>query len=207
MNYAKLIPMSVLAGILIVVAFNMSEYRSFFSILKGSIYDYSVLLSTFVLTIVVDLTVAIQVGIVLSSLLFMKRMADVDKHEIVMSDDEDDIDNYERLPKGIAVYEIGGPLFFASAKQYAELIQQRGVSSKVLIIRMRHVAFIDATALHNFYKTIEILKENGTVIVTSGTNNEVFEVLKKNKIVTLIGEENMHKTFIRAVVFAKKSLA
>jgi len=207
MNYAKLIPMSVLAGILIVVAFNMSEYRSFFSILKGSAYDYSVLLSTFILTIVVDLTVAIQVGIVLSSLLFMKRMADVDKHEIVESDDEDDIENYEKLPKGIAVYEIGGPLFFASAKQYAELIQKRAISAKVLIIRMRHVTFIDATALHNFYETIEILKENGTVIVTSGTNNEVFEALKKHKIVTLIGEENMHRTFIRAVVFAKKLLA
>ena len=199
MNYAKLIPMSVLAGILIVVAFNMSEYKSFFSILKGSAYDYSVLLSTFILTIVVDLTVAIQVGILLSSLLFMKRMADVDKHEIVVSDDEDDIDNYERLPKGIAVYEIGGPLFFASAKQYAELIQQRGVSAKVLIIRMRHVTFIDATALHNFHETIELLKNNGTLIITSGTNNEVFEALKKYKIVDLIGEENMHKTFVRAV--------
>jgi len=172
-------------------------------ILKGSAYDYSVLLSTFILTIVVDLTVAIQVGIVLSSLLFMKRMADVDKHEIVVSNDEDDIENYEKLPKDIAVYEIGGPLFFACAKQYAELIQKRAMSAKILIIRMRHVTFIDATALHNFYETIEILKENGTVIVTSGTNNEVFEALKKHKIVTLIGEENMHRTFIRAVSFAK----
>jgi SulP family sulfate permease len=204
MNYAKLIPMSVLAGILIVVAFNMSEYRSFFSILKGSAYDYSVLLSTFILTIIVDLTVAIQVGIVLSSLLFMKRMADVDKHEIVVSNDEDDIENYEKLPKGIAVYEIGGPLFFASAKQYAELIKQRAISAKVLIIRMRHVTFIDATALHNFHETIEILKENGTVIVTSGTNNEVFEALQKHEIVTLIGEENMHRTFTRAVNFATR---
>jgi len=207
MNYAKLIPMSVLAGILIVVAFNMSEYKSFFSILKGSVYDYSVLLSTFILTIIVDLTVAIQVGIVLSSLLFMKRMADVDKHEIVVSNDEDDIENYEKLPKGIAVYEIGGPLFFASAKQYAELIQKRAISAKVLIIRMRHVTFIDATALHNFHETIEILKENGTVIVTSGTNNEVFEALQKHEIVTLIGEENMHRTFTRAVSSANYKLA
>ena len=205
MNFAKLIPMSVLAGILIVVAFNMSEYKSFFAILKGSPYDYSVLLTTFVLTVLVDLTVAIQVGIVLASLLFMKRMADVDKHEIVTSDDEDDIENYEKLPKDIAVYEIGGPLFFASAKQYAELIQQRGVSAKILIIRMRHVTFIDATALHNFYETIKILKENGTLIVTSGTNNEVFKALKKHNIVSLIGEHNMHKTYVRAVNYATKS--
>ena len=203
MNYAKLIPMSVLAGILIVVAFNMSEYKSFISILKGSAYDYSVLLSTFVLTILVDLTVAIQVGIVLSSLLFMKRMADVDKHEIVVSNDENDIENYEKLPKGIAVYEIGGPLFFASAKQYAELIKQRSVSAKILIIRMRHVSFIDATALHNFHQTIKLLKENRTLVLTSGTNNEVFKALKKHHIVSLIGEQNMHRTFIRAVKDAK----
>jgi len=204
MDYAKLIPMSVLAGILIVVAFNMSEYKSFISILKGSPYDYIVLLSTFVLTVVVDLTVAIQVGIVLSSLLFMKRMADIGKHEIVKSDDEDDIENYDNLPKNIAVYEIGGPLFFASAKQYACMIKQSGVNAKILIIRMRYVPFIDATALHNFAETIKLLKENGTIIITSGTNNSVFAELKKADIVSLIGEDNMHRTFKRAVEYTKK---
>ena len=204
MDFAKLIPMSVLAGILIVVAFNMSEYKSFISILKGSPYDYIVLLSTFILTVVVDLTVAIQVGIVLSSLLFMKRMADVENHEIVKSVDENDIDNYENLPNNIAVYEIGGPLFFASAKQYAQMIHQRGVNAKILIIRMRYVPFIDATALHNFYETIKLLKDNDTTIITSGTNNTVFKELKKYKIVNLIGEENMHRTFKRAVNCAKQ---
>ena len=204
MNYAKLIPMSVLAGILIVVSFNMSEYKSFISILKGSPYDYMVLLTTFILTVIVDLTVAIEVGIVLSSLLFMKRMADVNKHEIVISNDEDDIENYEKLPNYIAVYEIGGPLFFASAKQYAELIQNRGVSAKILIIRMRHVSFIDVTALHNFRETVKLLQEKGTVVVTSGTNNEVFQALKKYNIISLIGEQNMHSTFIRAVKYAKE---
>jgi len=204
MNYAKLIPMSVLAGILIVVSFNMSEYKSFISILKGSPYDYLVLLSTFILTVVVDLTVAIEVGIVLSSLLFMKRMADVEKHEIVKNDDEDDIENYENLPKNIAVYEIGGPLFFASAKQYAYIIKESGVNAKILIIRMRHVPFIDATALHNFAETIKLLKENGTIVITSGTNDSVFAELKKPGIVSLIGEENMHRTFKRAVEYAKK---
>ena len=204
MNYAKLIPMSVLAGILIVVSFNMSEYKSFMSILKGSPYDYIVLLSTFVLTVVVDLTVAIQVGIVLSSLLFMKRMADVEKHEIVKSNDEDDIENYDKLPKNIAVYEIGGPLFFASAKQYACMIKESGVNAKILIIRMRYVPFIDATALHNFAETIKLLKENETIVITSGTNNSVFAELKKAGIVSLIGEENMHRTFKRAVEYAKE---
>ena len=205
MNYAKLIPMSVLAGILIVVAFNMSEYKSFISILKGSPYDYIVLLSTFILTVVVDLTIAIQVGIVLSSLLFMKRMADVEKHEIVKSNDKDDIENYKNLPKNIAVYEIGGPLFFASAKQYAQMIKKSAVNADILIIRMRYVPFIDATALHNFYETIKLLKDNGTIVITSGTNNTVFQELKKYTIVDLIGEENMHRTFKRAVQYTKQT--
>ena len=206
-DFAKLIPMSVLAGILMIVAFNMSEYKSFISILRGSAYDYVILLSTFVLTVVVDLTVAIEVGIVLASLLFMKRMADIDHSNLVISDDEDDIDNYDNLAEGIAVYEIGGPLFFASAKQYAEFIKESGLSSKILIIRMRYVNFIDSTALHNFKKTLEILKENGTIIITSGTNDKVFEDLSKQGIVKLIEESNMHRTFSRAVKHATRLLA
>jgi len=203
-DYAKLIPMSTLAGILLIVAFGMSEYKSFISILKGSAFDYIILLSTFILTILVDLTVAIEVGIVLASLLFMKRMADIDEKKLVQSTDEDDIDNYENLSNGISVYEIGGPMFFASAKQYAELIKANGATSKILIIRMRHVSFIDSTALHNFKETIETIKNNGTIVITSGTNDEVFEDLQKNKIVDLIEEKNMHKTFARAVIKAEQ---
>lgn len=202
-DYAKLIPMATLAGILLVVSFNMSEYKSFISILKGSPYDYIILLSTFVLTVVVDLTVAIQVGIVLASLLFMKRMAHVDGNMLVKSDDPDDLDNYDNLPQGIAVYEIGGPLFFASAKQYAQQILESAVSAKILIIRMRYVSFIDATALGNFKEAITLLKENGTTIITSGTNNQVFEDLNKHGVVEMIGEVNMHKTFPRAIQQAK----
>lgn len=206
-DYAKLIPMATLAGILLVVSFNMSEYKSFISILKGSPYDYIILLSTFVLTVVVDLTVAIQVGIVLASLLFMKRMAHVDGNMLVKSDDPDDLDNYDNLPQGIAVYEIGGPLFFASAKQYAQQILESAVSAKILIIRMRYVSFIDATALGNFKEAITLLKENGTTIITSGTNNQVFEDLNKHGVVEMIGEVNMHKTFPRAIQQAKVLVA
>lgn len=198
-DYAKLIPMSTLAGILIVVAYNMSEAKAFVSILKSSPFDYIMMLSTFILTILVDLTVAIEVGIVLSSLLFMKRIADVDGHQLIQNDDVDDVENYENLPKGISVYEIGGPLFFASAKQYANLIQESGIAAKILIIRMRHVSFIDFTALHNLEETIKILKSNGTIILTSGTNDDVFKDLKEHHIVSLIEEKNMHRTFTRAV--------
>jgi len=204
-SLAKLIPMACLAGILIVVAYNMSEWRSFVSIFKGSYFDIIVLLSTFILTVMVDLTIAIQVGVILSSLLFMKRMADVGA--VIPEDTESDsIENYSNLPEGISVYEIGGPLFFASAKQYAQTIRDIGYSSKILIIRMRHVPFIDQTAIHNLEATIEILKKLGVIIVMSGVNNEVYKDLKQNHIVSLIGEENILKSFPKALSYAKEML-
>ena len=104
---------------------------------------------------------------------------------VIASDNEDDIENYETLPKGISVYEIGGPVFFASAKQYAQQLDTIGKQSKILIIRMRYVSFIDATALHNFKETIKILKENGVIVLTSGTNDDVFKELKKEKVGSL----------------------
>jgi len=203
MDYAKLIPMSVLAGILLVVAYNMSEWRSFVSILKGSPFDSIVLLSTFFLTVLVDLTVAIQVGIVLSSLLFMKRMADINPNNILVDDESDTISNYSDLPDNIAVYEIGGPLFFASAKQYAETINNIGCENKIIIIRMRHVPFIDSTALHNFNETIKSLRNAGVIVMMSGTNNAVFHDLKADGIIDLIGEENVFKLFPTAIENAK----
>lgn len=203
MDYAKLIPMSVLAGILLVVAYNMSEWRSFVSVLRGSPFDSIVLLSTFFLTVLVDLTVAIQVGIVLSSLLFMKRMADINTNNILVDDESDTISNYSDLPDGIAVYEIGGPLFFASAKQYAETINSIGCENKIIIIRMRHVPFIDSTALHNFNETIKSLRNAGVTVMMAGTNNAVFHDLKTNGIIDLIGEENVFKLFSTAIENAK----
>ncbi len=198
-DYAKHIPMAVLSGILIVVAFNMSEYKHFVSILKGSPYDYIILLITFILTVLVDLTVAIEAGVMLSALLLMKRMADIQHYQFVKNDDANDIENYDNLPDGISVYEIGGPLFFASAKQYAQELQKYGSSAKILIIRMRHVSFMDNTALHNFREVIDLLKNNGVIILTSGTNNDVFKNLKEHNIVSLIEEKHMHRTYKRAV--------
>lgn len=202
-NYAKLIPMSLLAGILIVVSYNMSEWRNFVSILRGSQFDIMVLLSTFFLTVLVDLTVAIEVGIVLASLLFMKRMADIETSKIPKEQDSDSIENYADVPQNIAIYEIGGPMFFASAKQYAQTIKDIGFSSKVLIIRMRYVPFVDSTAIHNLQEVIKTLKEGGTIIVMSGTKDNVYSDLKKHHIVSLIGEENIHKTFENALIHAK----
>lgn len=202
-SMAKLIPMSVLAGILIVVAYNMSEWRSFRDILHDSPFDITILLSTFFLTIFVDLTVAIEVGVVLSSLLFMKRMADIaDRKEFESEIDSDLIQDYTDLPKGISIYEISGPLFFASAKQYATTIMKIGCASKVLIIRMRHVPFVDSTGLHNLQGMIHSLQTTRVQIVLSGVNPSVMKDLKEHHIFELIGEAHILNDFDKAVKYA-----
>lgn len=204
-NYAKLIPMACLAGILIVVAYNMSEWRSFISILKGSHFDTIVLLSTFLLTVFVDLTAAIQIGVVLSSLLFMKRMADIGI-KTPCQVDSDILEDYSDIPEGISIYEISGPLFFASAKQYSGVIKEIGLKSKILIIRMRHVPFVDSTALHNFEEMIKSLQNSNVRIILAGVNSSVFNDLKKSDLISLIKEENILDSFDKAVKKAKETL-
>jgi SulP family sulfate permease len=172
-QWAKLIPMSCLAGILIVVAYNMSEWRSFRSILNGTYFDILILLTTFFLTVLYDLTIAIEIGVVLSALLFMKRMADLGDKRINHVVDTDVIEEYTDIPEGISIYEISGPLFFASARRYSEVIEEIGIKSRILIIRMRHVSFIDATGLRNLHETIKILRSKDVKVILSGVNTEV----------------------------------
>lgn len=205
-RWVKLIPMSVLAGILIVVAYNMSEWRTFRSILKGSVFDIIVLLTTFFLTVLVDLTVAIEVGVVLSAILFMKRMADMGK-SIPTRIDSDVIEDYSKVAKGIGIYEISGPLFFASAKEYCEVLKSVGFENKLMIIRMRHVPFVDATGLHNFKGALKILKDSGTKIVLSGVNDAVCEDLKKSGIHEMVGEENIFPSFDLALAAATEMIS
>ena len=197
-QWAKLIPMSVLAGILIVVAYNMSEWRSFIGIMRSSGFDIVVMLTTFFLTVLIDLTVAIQVGVVLSAILFMKRMADLGK-AVPPQIDSDVLEDYSDLPKGVGIYEISGPLFFGSAKQYCEVIKTTGFKNKVLIIRMRHVPFMDATGIHNFKEAIKILNDSGIKIVLSGVNNDLRTDLDKNRISFLVGKANIFEPFAQAL--------
>lgn len=204
-KWAKLIPMSCLAGILIVVSYNMSEWRSFRSILKGSIFDIIILLSTFILTVLVDLTAAIEVGIVLSALLFMKRMSDINgkiPHEI----DSDLIEDYSNLPEDISIYEISGPLFFASVKEYTEVIKRIGLKSKVLIIRMRHVPFVDHTGLENLKDVAKLLKDSNVAIILSGVNESVLKDFEKHQLISLIGQDNIHDSFEKAINHSKQIL-
>ena len=205
-NYAQLIPMPCLAGILIVVAYNMSEWRSFASIFKGSFFDISILLVTFFLTIFVDLTVAIEVGVVLAALLFMKRMSDAGGlHTSAI--DKDVLENYSDLPKGVSIYEISGPFFFGSAKSYCNTLREIGAKSQVLIIRMRHVPFIDQTAIHNLRGVVTDLQASKTKVILSGVNQKVYAELDKSKLVALLGEANILPSFDQAVRVAKGIVA
>ncbi|CAG34892.1 SulP family inorganic anion transporter [Desulfotalea psychrophila] len=178
-QYAKLIPMSCLAGILIVVSYNMSEWRTFLSILKMGTFDRFILLTTFLLTVFVDLTVAIEVGIVLAALIFMKRMADAGNSSLETFD-KDIIDDYSSLPQGVSIYEISGPFFFASAKKYASLITTTGMDSDVLIIRMRHVPFIDSTGLKNLRAALQTLNRLEIKVIISGPRDALVKVIKSN---------------------------
>ena len=196
-KWASLIPMSCLAGILIVVSYNMSEWRSFRSVLKASYFDIVILLVTFFLTVLVDLTVAIEIGVVLAALLFMKRMADNAPRDITGTGnmDQDVLENYKDIPSGVGIYEISGPFFFGSAKTYCETIRMMGVRYQVLIIRMRHVPFVDTTALKNLTETISQLTKEGTRIILSGVNEQVRKDLLKNGIGRQIGEEQIYPKF------------
>lgn len=194
--------MSCLAGILIVISYNMSEWRSFRSIMRSSFFDIIILLSTFFLTILVDLTVAIQVGVVLSALLFMKRMSDIGvrgTNEI----DSDLIEDYTKLPEVVSVYEISGPLFFASAKQYLTTIKSLGFNSKILIIRMRHVPFVDYTGINNLKEVVKSLKKSGVTVILSGVSDTVMKELEKNNILSIIGRWRVFDSFASAVEDAK----
>lgn len=204
-QYAKLIPMSVLAGILILVAYNMSEWRLFRSVVThSSTFDRIILLVTFFLTVLVDLTVAIEVGIVLAALMFMKRMADLGTN-IEESKDMEYITNYGDLPQGIGVYEISGPFFFGSAKHYCNVMRELGLKYKVMIIRMRHVPFIDATAITNLSAMVTDLEKGNTKVVLSGVRPEVRNVLEKSDD-KAIGSVTITDDFTIAVSTAKELL-
>ncbi len=200
-RYAELIPVPVLAGILIVVAYNMSEWRTFIGVLRGSSFDILVLLSTFFLTVLVDLTVAIQVGVVLSALLFMRRMAIIPSG-LPAEVDKDIIEDYSDLPRDVSVYEISGPLFFASAREYAETIKVAGIRKRVLIIRMRHVPFIDATGLHNLESAVTMLRHSGVDVIFSGVREQVISELTRFGIGPQEGGLMFFDTFSGALEYA-----
>ena len=199
MPLAQYIPMACLAGVLVVVSYGMSGWRSFTALMRNPKSDITVLLLTFFLTIIFDLTVAIEVGIVCACLLFMKRMSETTDvkavyDEIDLNEDADmERGNLEHLsiPKGVEVYEINGPYFFGAGNKFEDLMGGFGDRPKVRIIRMRKVPFIDSTGLHNLENMCLMSQKEGITVVLSGVNEKVEAVLRRNNFHKLLGQENI----------------
>lgn len=198
MPLAQYIPMACLAGVLIVVSYGMSGWRTFKALMKSPKSDVIVLLITFFLTVVFDLTIAIEVGLVIACLLFMKRMTEAtDVHVILDEIDpnkDTDIHHVEEhliIPKGVEVYEINGPYFFGAGNKFEEIMALVGERPKVRIIRMRKVPFVDSTGIHNLTVLCEMSRKEGIRIVLSGVIPKVHETLRKAGFNDLVGEENI----------------
>ncbi len=199
MPLAQYIPMACLAGVLVVVSYGMSGWRSFRALLRNPKSDVTVLVMTFLLTIIFDLTVAIEVGLLCACLLFMRRMSETTDvravyDEIDLNEDADmEAGNLEHLtiPKGVEVYEINGPYFFGAGNRFEDIMARYGGRPQVRIIRMRKVPFIDSTGLHNLENLCRTSQKEGITIVLSGVNEKVEAVLQRNGFHQLLGEENI----------------
>lgn len=207
----KHIPMACLAGILFIVSYNMSDWRTFKALLKSPKSDVAVLISTFLLTVIFNLTIAIEVGLLLAVLLFLRRISEttniaIFKNEVSQSVYVEGTTDNEKLilPKGVEVYEIEGPFFFGIANKFEETMKQIGDSPKIRIIRMRKVPFIDSTGLHNLENLIKLSSRDKIQLLLSGVNENVYEVLKKAGVVEKLGEENVCRNINIALQRAQK---
>lgn len=214
MPLAQYIPMACLAGVLVVVSYGMCGWRSFAALMKNPKSDVTVLIITFLLTIVFDLTVAIEVGLIIACLLFMKRMSETTDVKVIMDEidpnDEADINtgNIEHLtiPQGVEVYEINGPYFFGAGNKFEEIMATFGDRPKVRIIRMRKVPFVDSTGIHNLTNLCEMSRKEGIRIVLSGVNPNVEAVLKRSGFNELVGSGNICNHIDLALERAKEIL-
>ena len=206
-KWAALIPMATLAGILVVVAYNMSEWESFISVFKGPRSDVAVLLTTFILTVLVDLTVAIEIGMVLAVFLFMRKMIKFSDVSILTKDVDDygnekDIDaigNFS-IPKNVEVFEITGPLFFGAAYKFKDAMKFIENPPKVLIIRMRQVPIIDATGIRTLDEVYKESKHRGTKLILSEVHSQqVMKELQDARLLFAIGKANVTDTFNRSL--------
>ncbi|MBQ9649847.1 MAG: sulfate permease [Prevotella sp.] len=203
MPLAQYIPMACLAGVLVIVAYNMSGWRSLLSIMKNPKSDVIVLWVTFLLTVIFDLTIAIEVGLLCACLLFMRRMAETTDVKVISQEinpEEEDSDfqlgNLEHLsiPEGVEVYEINGPYFFGAGNRFEEImgaLRHQRQMPRVRIIRMRKVPFVDSTGIHNLTNLCLMSQAEGIQIVLSGVNPTVQAVLHKAGFDTMLGEENI----------------
>ncbi|MBI3125433.1 MAG: sulfate permease [Ignavibacteriales bacterium] len=212
-SYAKLIPMATLAAILVIVAYNMSEWHSFKSLLKSPKSDVVVLLTTFILTVIFDLTIAIEIGMVLAVLLFMKRMAEVSNVSVItreLEDEEEKPDSNaidkKQIPEGVEVFEINGPFFFGAAKKFKDEMLQVEEPPKVRIIRMRNVPAVDATGLQTLRDFYHDAKKQKTHMILSGVHTQPLYAMTQAGLFDLYGEENIFGNIDDALDHARELL-
>jgi len=211
---AKLIPLSCLAGILIVVSWHMGEWHHFIALFKSNKMDIVVLLTTFFLTVFFDLILAIEIGMILSSFIFMKRMSEStsikNASNILTSNDDFGDRLFEEelaeIPKDVLLYEINGPLFFGASQKFQEVITDLNQQPKILILRMRNVPFIDATGINRLKEICRQLHLKGTTVIISGASHEVKKELLKANIYVMLNKYNIHDNIISAIQRAKNIL-
>ncbi len=193
---AKLIPLACLAGILVVVAYHMSEWRNFLELMNSNRMDVMILVTTFLLTVVFDLIVAIEVGLVLSSFMIMKRMSDtltVQTGEMIHNGEDEKLFEEElpQIPEGVVLYEIQGALFFGAAQKFQDLVRELHAKPKVIILRMRHVPFIDATGTSRVKDIIKHFEGNGVQVILSGVRDGVRNELERSGIYDVLDRRNL----------------
>lgn len=213
MPLAQYIPMACLAGVLVVVSYNMSGWRTFRELLANPKSDVAVLLITFLLTVLFDLTIAIEVGLVIACLLFMRRMAETTRVSVITEEidpnEESDVETHEEhlpIPPGVEVYEINGPYFFGIANKFEDVMATMADRPKVRIIRMRRVPFIDSTGLHNLKNLCTMNHREGTHIVLSGVEPAVREVLEHAGFDSLLGRDHICASINEALEVARHIL-
>lgn len=213
MPLARYIPMACLAGVLVIVSYNMSGWRVFKGLLKNPKSDVTVLLITFFLTVIFDLTVAIEVGLVIACVLFMKRVMETTQISVITDEidpnKESDLEVHEEhliVPEGVEVYEINGPYFFGIATKFEEIMARLGDRPKIRIIRMRKVPFIDSTGIHNLTTLCKMSQKENIHIILSGVNDQVHAVLEKSGFYELLGKENICSNINEALEVAAKEV-
>lgn len=213
MPLAQYIPMACLAGVLVIVSYNMSGWRVFKGLLKNPKSDVTVLLITFFLTVIFDLTVAIEVGLVIACVLFMKRVMETTEISVITDEidpnKESDLEVHEEhliVPEGVEVYEINGPYFFGIATKFEEIMARLGDRPKIRIIRMRKVPFIDSTGIHNLTTLCKMSQKENIHIILSGVNEQVHAVLEKSGFYELLGKENICSNINEALEVAAKEV-
>jgi SulP family sulfate permease len=205
-KWASYIPIANLAGILVVVAYNMSEWKNFRSVLKGPKGDVAVLLITFFITVLIDLTVAIEIGMVLAVFLFMGNMIKFSQVNVLTKELDDTefgydlVDGKYKIPEEVEVFEITGPLFFGAAYKFKDAMKYLKQHPRILILRMRHVPIIDATGIQTLKEVVNKFAKNHTKIILSELSSEqVKKELQDSRLLFLIGKGNIAPTFDKAL--------